>query len=297
MARADHPHSKPLNTETGAGGPAQTGRRVDANGRAGVAERSRRAALFIPREHGSWGLLLTVLILPPAALGTGGAAWWFAAAALILFFSRRPWEIVLQTRPDADRDALTAALALTATGMCLGAVGLWAAAAPATVFLAALAAILVGFSAYSESLPGRRGAVAGRLSGVAGMVSLLLLQVRAAFGTIPPAGWALAALCLAFFLTSALRVRSLVRARKVRGFRRVSVALHGAILLGAAAAAGAAWVPPLAPATFVPGFVQSVRILARGQSPVNTLRMGIGEILHTTAFGLLTIAAYRLAGG
>src|SRR5690606_39453456 len=121
-----------------------------------------------------------------------------------------------------DGAALFAALALAAAGLARGAAGLWATASAATVLLAAVAGGLAGFSAYTESVPGRRGAVAGRLAGVAGMVSLLLLQVAAAFGGIPPAGWGLAGLCLADFLTSALRVRSLGRARKVRGFRRVS---------------------------------------------------------------------------
>lgn len=287
MARPHQSHSRPVARPPGAA--PRPGRPL--------------ASLFIPREHGSWGLLLTVLILPPAALGTGGAAWWFAAAALVLFFSRRPWEVWLQAaeRPDGaaqpDGAARFAALALTAAGLALGAAGLWATASAATVLLAAVAGGLAGFSAYTESVPGRRGAVAGRLAGVAGMVSLLLLQVAAAFGIIPPAGWGLAGLCLAYFLTSALRVRSLVRARKVRGFRRVSVALHAAFLAGAGAAARAGWVPPLAPLAFVPGLVQSWRILGRGPGPVNTLRMGVGEILHATAFVALTILAYRLGGG
>src|SRR5690606_22999106 len=131
--------------------------------------------------------------------------------------------------------------------------------------------------------------------GAAGMVSLLLLQTAAAFGAVPPAGWTLGALCLSYFLTSGLRVRSLVRARKVEGFRRISVAVHGAVLAGAAAAALAGAAPPLAPAAFAPGLVQAVRILGRGPAPVNTLRMGIGEILHAAAFVVLTIATYRLS--
>ncbi|HLT58717.1 MAG TPA: YwiC-like family protein [Limnochordales bacterium] len=278
MARARHPESNP------AASAVLTGR-------------SRRAAsLFIPREHGSWGMLLTVLILPPAALGTRGAAWWFVGAAAVLFFARRPWEIWLQTAPRPDGAARAAALVLTLLGLALGATGLRAAPTPAVFLLAVLAAGLAGFSAYSESLPQRRGAVAGRLAGAAGMVSLLLLQTAAAFGAVPPAGWTLGALCLAYFLTSGLRVRSLVRARKVEGFRRISVAVHGAVLAGAAAAALAGAAPPLAPAAFAPGLVQAVRILGRGPAPVNTLRMGIGEILHAAAFVVLTIAAYRLSG-
>ncbi|OUN00954.1 MAG: hypothetical protein BAA04_07360 [Firmicutes bacterium ZCTH02-B6] len=241
-------------------------------------------------------MLLTVLILAPAALGTGGAAWWFAAGSAVLFFARRPWEIWLQTAPDPDKTARRAALFLTAGGLALGAAGLWVTASPLTAVLAVLAAVLAGASAYSESRPERRGAVAGRLAGVTAMVTLLLLEVAAAFGRITPAGWGLAGLCLAYFLTSALRVRSLVRARKVQGFRLASLVLHGCILVGAAAASRTGWVPQLAAVAYVPGVVQAARILRRDAAPVNTLRMGIGEILHAAAFVALTILVYRLPG-
>lgn len=254
----------------------------------------RLGSLFIPREHGSWGMLLTVLILAPAALGTGGAAWWFAGGSAVLFFARRPWEIWLRTAPEPDETARRAALLLTTLGLALGGVGLWVTASALTAVLAVLAAALAGASAYSESRPERRGAVAGRLAGVAAMVALLLLQVAAAFGHIPPAGWGLAGLCLSYFLTSALRVRSLVRARKVQGFRLVSLFLHACIVLGAAAAAWAGWVPRPAPLAYGPGLVQAARILRRDATPVNTLRMGLGEILHAAAFVALTILAYRL---
>ena len=239
-------------------------------------------------------MLLTVLILAPAALGTGGAAWWFAAGSAVLFFARRPWEIWLQTRPETDATARAAALALFALGLGLGAVGLWVTARPQTAVLAVAAAALAALSAYTESDTKKRGAVAGRVAGAIAMVTLLLLQVEAAFGRITPEGWGLAALCFVYFLTSGLRVRSLVRARKVEGFRRVSLALHGAALVGAAVAGRAGLVPAWSWLGFAPGFLQAIRILGRGDGPVNTLRMGVGEILHASAFIALTVVAYRL---
>lgn len=257
--------------------------------------RSRFLSLFVPREHGSWGMLLTVLILPPAALGAGGAAWWFIAASAVSFFARRPLEVWLQTADGPDRAARAAFFVLTGAGLALGGAGAAAAASVLVVLLCAVSAVLIAFSAFGESLPRRRGGAGARLAGAAGMCALVLVQAAASFGRIPPAGWWLAALCFAAFLGSGLRVRSVVRARRVAGFRTVSLAVHGMMLGAAAIAAWRGWLPPLAPAALAPGFVQSWRILKRDSEPVNTLRMGIGEICHTAAFAAAVILAYRLA--
>ena len=302
MASAHYPDRGTVNAERAtpssglAGGPASPDSPAGAARRAAAPPARRWTSLFIPREHGSWGMLLTVLILAPTVLGTRGAAWWFAAGAVVLLFARRPWEIWIHAAPHPDPVVRRSALLLTALGLALGGGGLRAAPSPLTAALALAAASLAGFSVYAESRPERRSAVAGRLAGAAAMVALFLLQAAATFGHVPPAGWALAALCLAYFVTSGLRVRSLVRARKVRGFRVVSLMLHGAVLAGAAVAALVGAVPPGAPLAFVPGVVQAARIVKRDATPVNTRRMGIGEIVHAAGFVALTIIAWRLTG-
>lgn len=278
---------------------------TDLHGSAVTREKTRPKvrrhplALLIPREHGVWSMLLIALILPPAVLGTGGAAWWFAGAATVLFFARRPWEIWLlgtSAGPPAA-DARTLALLLTVPGLVLGGWGLLKSASPLTAGLAVVVAALAGLSAWMESQPRRgRGTAASRIAGTAGMGGFILLQEAAAFGRITAQGWSLTVLYLAFYLMSGLRVRSLVRARNVEGFRWIAFSVNAGLFAGATIAARAGWIPPLAPLSLLSGLIQAVRILRRDRTPVNTMRMGIGEILHSLGFVALLMAAYKLAG-
>lgn len=256
-------------------------------------------ALLIPREHGLWSMLLIAVILPPAVLGTGGAAWLFAAAASVLFFARRPWEIWLQGSSAGAQaaEARTLAIAFTVPGLALGVLGLVQSGTVLTTMLAGAVGVLAAVSAWMESQPRRgRGTALSRIAGTVAMAELILLQEAAAFGQLTLGGWSLTLLYLGFYLMSGLRVRSLVRARNVQGFRPIAFAVNAGVVAVAALAARLAWLPPLAPIALLSGLFQSVRILRRDNTPVNTMRMGIGEILHSTVFVMLLVIAYRSAG-
>lgn len=252
--------------------------------------------LLLPREHGLWSMLIIAIVLPAVVLRTGGAAWSFAAAATVLFFARRPLEIWLQggAAGVSTTQARTVTLLLSVPGALLGVLGLMQSAHWLTIVLAAAIGVLVGYSVYVESQPRRgRGKVASRIAGTVGMSALILLQESASFGHISAAGASLLLLYLAFYTMSGVRVRSLVRARNVENFRGTAFFVNVFVFLGVAVAALFAVFPPLAPVALASGLFQAFRILRRDDSPVNTMRMGIGEILHSITFVVIVVLAYR----
>ncbi|HEY8531163.1 MAG TPA: YwiC-like family protein, partial [Limnochorda sp.] len=80
--------------------------------------------LLVPREHGSWGMLLTVLILPHWVFDLSPAAFGLSGAALLLFLARQPAE-VLFSRGRSSWEARAAWGWVTSLVAAGGLVALW----------------------------------------------------------------------------------------------------------------------------------------------------------------------------
>ncbi len=205
------------------------------------APRPAAAAVFLPKEHGSWSLALEPLALALwLAPSAPGAA--LAAAAFAGFLARRPlkaaWAPECSERRRAAREALVLLTTLVVAGgfevLVLGdTAALW------PVLLVVPAGALFGyFDAQGE---GR--AAAAELAG-----SATFAVLPAAFATL--AGWpavpalALAVLALVRSGPTVLAIRAFLRQRKGEraGFGLpVLAAVAGLVTVGALAAAG--WLP------------------------------------------------------
>lgn len=169
------------------------------------------AAVFLPKEHGSWSLALE-----PLALGLLIAPSWaggaLAVAALAGFFARRPLKAALDATPSVRRQAARRALALL---VVLAGVGLVQALvlAPWTAFwpllpAAGLGAVFGWFDTQGDS----RAAAAE----VAGSAAFALVPAALATLAGQPLGvaLALAVLALARSVPTVLVVRTCLRQAK-----------------------------------------------------------------------------------
>lgn len=254
--------------------------------------------LLIPTEHGSWGMLLAVLILPHALFRLNVATWALGLAAIFLFFVRRPIEIALHPRRSlAERVAARRwawVLGLVAASLSLTAVS-WAwPPSPALLGTAIASITLVTLGTLLES-PGRRpGSFIARLFSMVGVAMFVPLQVMLS-GQPPGPGWAIGLLCLCSFIGSALRVRRLLRGRHIDGLRPMGLLVSTALpILVAALGTARGGMPPFAYVALLPSMLQTWRTFMSRARRVNVMRLGVGEILHTAAFVLLTILAFRL---
>lgn len=81
--------------------------------------------LLVPKEHGSWGMLLTVLILPHWVFELGPAAFALSGAALLLFLARQPAEVLFQ-RGSSEWEVQAARWWVASLVAAGGLVALWA---------------------------------------------------------------------------------------------------------------------------------------------------------------------------
>src|SRR5208282_5477715 len=116
-----------------------------------AAQRARRRALIIPREHGAWGLLLVPLFTGVAAGFTSAHRAWpllvFTMVTLSLFWLRTPLESLIGTGSLTASTSSERWTALIAS-ICLGAVSaacltglLWKGQNSGLLFLAAATAL------------------------------------------------------------------------------------------------------------------------------------------------------------
>lgn len=250
--------------------------------------------LLVPREHGSWGMLLTVLILPHWVFDLIPAAFALSGAALLLFLARQPAEVLFQRgRPSWEaRAARWWVASLVAAG---GLVALWAlvragAFTGPVILLGSLSAGLILAGTLWEGL-GQRGSFWARLLAIVGVTLFVPLQ-NAAAGDGGMNGWGLAVLVLAFFLTTALRVRARLRGRNLVWLRPVGAAIAAGLLAGAVYSSGTALLPPHAYLALVPGTLQTWHTMVRPQDKVHVLRLGLREIAHTALFIVITGLVY-----
>lgn len=265
----------------------------------GVKHPVKLLDLVIPREHGSWAVLIISAALPRLIIAPHWREPWFVLAVTALFFARGPIEYVAlgknRSRPTTNWElwpkALGLAIGLSVIGVVFGLLGLLRAPHPQTIALAVAAGAWTALGLYLESVK-RSGSFFARSAAIFGLLLLIPLQESALFGQASSTGWGLLLLSFAFFTGSALRVRSLVRARRYGWFRKVVLIGHGAALAVAIFAAMIGYVPTLSPLALAPSAWQAWRLQRRGENRVDIRRMGIGEILHAVAFTATIWAVY-----
>jgi hypothetical protein len=169
-----------------------------------AAQRARRRALIVPREHGAWGLMLVPLCTGVAAgFASAHRAWpllVFTMATLSLFWLRTPLESLIGTgslTTHTSRERWTALIA----SVCLGAVSaacltglMWKGRNSELLFLGAATALAFVAQAVLRMF-GRRARMAAQLVGTVGLTwmvesmyeELILSQPAASADLLPNA--------------------------------------------------------------------------------------------------------------
>jgi len=271
-----------------------------------ASERTRvTKVLILPKEHGSWAMLLV-----PWAVGCGVARRFgageivFLGALLAAFLAHTQAmhraRLRLMLRPDSAALARTSRLGLGFAALAmLGTLPLVVfRARPALLLFAALALTLAVVSPClvrarrDRALPGQfLAAVALPLAAPAAYY-----VARGALDAVALGLWLLNAL---FFLSAVLYVRLKIeaRARKTAGWLPLehlrlagpTLALDAAILVGVAAAISVSGLPRLVALAFLPMAIQAVVGVLWLRYPARLKRVGLLATAHAIAFGALVI--------
>jgi uncharacterized membrane protein len=267
--------------------------------------------LLVPREHGTWGLLLFPLISgaivgynasPNASLK---AAFWFLLTALSAFLIYQPLESLLGfslIKARSQRQQRIAiisviALAVSATAGVLELINLHRGLILG-FGLAALACFCVRLLLGNS----RTMRVPRQLIGALGLSSTAAGAYYAATGRIDRtsillwlASWLFAAGQIEYvhLRISTAQVRS--RRQKLR--ISLSVCFLHLLMIGAlVAAAFAGLAPTLLALAFVPSIIRLVVWLARPWRPLGVHILGVSELLQGLLFNVLLISAFVIRG-
>ena len=200
-----------MNTTTIKAGAVEPGARGPAAGR----PETRAQWLCLPREHGSWGMLLFPFV-SGAVLAGSVNVWLLPAllAALAVFLIREPIVVLWRGRP--DRTAAWRTLFLT--GGTLAVSGLWLLAVLPLFWLSVLggAAVVLTLVYVRAVVHGRQRAIPLQIVGAAGLTSSVALAYLAG-GRQPDFTLLLLWVSQTVYYTgSVLKIHALIEARKQR---------------------------------------------------------------------------------
>ncbi|MBI4346716.1 MAG: YwiC-like family protein [Elusimicrobia bacterium] len=247
---------------------------------------------MLPREHGSWALLLVPIALGAGAAGVrdGGAVALFTALALFGFLARVPLlALVDGTAPRAGRWlALYGGLAGAALALLLGLYGRW--------LILAFGVLALGAMAWTVrlTLARRQMSLANELVGVFGLSLGAPAAHYAATGSLGVEAWTLWALSALYLVGPVFHVKAAVAGHRAAlnpamapalpAALRRAVAYHAAaIALVVAGAAAVAW-PWAAAAPFCLAYAKTVRLAARSPAKADFRRLGWSEMSQAAFF-------------
>jgi len=274
------------------------------------AQRERRRALILPREHGAWGLLLV-----PMVTGAGVAfreshnilpALLLLLAALALFWLRTPAESLLGTsalRAQTTNERWTATLVIaglaTVAGFALGTL-LWAGQNPLLWLVGAVAGAAFVGQALLKKL-GRRTRMLSEIVGTIGLTAAGPAAYYVMTGKFGATAWIVWSANLIFAGDQIHYVQLRILTARVEGFRAklqrgwtfaagqlvMTVVLTIACLLGV--------IPVIASIAFSPLLYRGWFYFIQKPSPLVVRKLGWNELSHAVAFCVLFIAAFAVA--
>lgn len=262
---------------------------------------------MMPKEHGSWAVLIAPILVGFAA--AGGPSWpvalAFAAAALGGFLIRVPLQSLASPNPAAGAwrwAAGDAALAAAGTAPLLLVHGRWA--------LLGFALPAAALLAYNLRANQRRQtfSYANEMLGIGGLCLGAPAAFYAARGSLAPEAWWSWAACSLYFLgpifdvkAAALRHRAAADRALLPALarqRRLAIVYHGYALLAVGAAALAGPLPPLTAVPFAAALLKTWRRSRLRPGRVDFRALGYAEVgyavVFTAALGLGW--AWRVSG-
>jgi hypothetical protein len=274
------------------------------------AQRERRQALILPREHGAWGLLLV-----PMVTGAGVAfreskhvapALLLLVATLALFWLRTPVESLLgtsamraQTRD--ERRAVTSVIAVlvAVAALALGAL-LWAGQNPYLWLIGTAAGVAFVGQTLLKKL-GRRTRMLSEIVGTIGLTASGPATYYVITGTFGAMAWMIWIANLIFAGDQIHYVQLRIHIARVEGFveklKRGWAFAVGQLLMTAALtiACLSGLIPAIASVAFSPLLFRGWFYFIQKPGPLAVRKLGWNELTHAVAFCILFIAAFALA--
>lgn len=272
-----------------------------------AAQRARRRALIVPREHGAWGLLLVPFFTGVAA-GFASAhrtlpLLVFTIATLSLFWLRTPLENLIGTgsvTTHTSRERWTALIA----SVCLGAVSIacltwlmWKGRNSELLFLGAAAALAFVAQAVLRMF-GRGARLAAQLVGTVGLTCTAPAAYYIGAGRLDERAFVLWAANWIFAGNQIHFVQLRIRAARAATFSekfnrgRFFFLAQPAFLVVLTFASLSRVLPPLVLIAFAPALVRGTQWFFRKPESLDVKKLGWSEMKHGVAFGVLLALAF-----
>jgi hypothetical protein len=272
-----------------------------------AAQRARRRALIVPREHGAWGLLLVPLFTGVAAgFASAHRAWpllVFTMATLSLFWLRTPLESLIGTGSLTARTSRERWTALIAS-VCLGAVSaacltalMWKGRNSGLLVFGAATALAFVAQAVLRKF-GRRARMAAQLVGTVGLTCTAPAAYYIGAGRLDErafvlwaANWIFAGNQIHFVQ---LRIRAARAATFSEKFDRGRFFFLAQLVFLVALTFASRWrvLPPLVIIAFVPALVRGTQWFFQKPESLDVRKLGWSEMKHGVAFGVLLALAF-----
>ena len=274
------------------------------------AQKERRRALVVPREHGAWGMLLVPLTTGAAAgLLAGGR---FApvlsltAAVLVLFWLRTPVEswlgagAVLAQTPEERRLVRSVILPL-ATIAAVSLLGLfWRGQNRELIWLGMMAGVAFAAQIVLKKM-GRATRVAAEMAGALTLTSTAPAAYCAAMGRLDETAWALWLVNWLFAANQIHFVWLRIRGARAAGWSE-KLSMGWSFLAGQMFLVGILvpvyrlrWLPEMTLIAFAPVCVRGLVWFATKPQPIVIRRLGWTEFAHALVFGVLLITGFIYA--
>lgn len=269
----------------------------------------RMKAMLVPREHGAWGLLF-IPLMASACIGiTEGRSMMdllmLIAATLALFWVRTPLEayfgfgLVKARTPEEKRATLQLSLLLVPFALATLWILIVARHHSSLLLIGALVAAVFAVQSVLRSY-GRKTRMLAQMVGAIGLTSTAAAAYAVVTGKLDAKAFALWFACWLFAGDQIHYVQVRMHTAKVQSkFERVRRARHfllGQLIMIAVVCTASALhvLPALAVVAFVPIVLRGVFWLSRQEKPVNVHWLGVTELLHGIAFGVLLVSTYLL---
>ncbi len=272
-----------------------------------AAQKDRRRALIVPREHGAWGMLLV-------PLATGAAVGLFRGGLLVpillltitvlaLFWLRTPLEswfgsTGMRVQNREERQIVRTVVLPLATVAALALIALvWGGKNRELIWLGIIASAMFGVQLFLKRL-GRSTRMAGEMVGALVLSSTAPAAYYVATGRLDARAWMLWLLNWLFAADQVhfvwLRLRG-IRASGLREkFATGWIFLAGNLFLVGILALvyHVIWLPTLAWIAFVPILLRGFGWFVRKPQPMVIRRLGWTEFAHALLFGALLTAGF-----
>jgi len=267
----------------------------------------RTRALWVPREHGAWGMLFVPMVTGAfVATGSGYAALgWFTLSALSLFWLRTPVESLLGTSVIRVRTADERRAAMTAIAI-IGGIALlaltalfWASEHLGLIVVGAIAGLAFVIQALIKR--NRKFRALAQIIGSIGLTSTAASAYYLVSGKLNVVAFLLWAINWLFAAEQIEFVQLRIRGSKLttldERLRRgtMYIATLVAIVCAIVMVAVAKLVPALAIIAFTPAILRSALWFTSRQTSLHVHKLGWMELGNSVLFATILILALRVA--